>query len=224
MIKISISKVSRRIKNLREEKKLTQEKLAEQLGISRQSIISVERGKCLPSLPLALRIAETFKKSLEELFLEKGGETNMPHHLMPWSPFGDLDQFFEDDDWPMRSTYPTRSTHRGWQFPAVNIRQTDKDVTLTANIPGIKEENISIEVGNDFVDIAGERKAEKEEREEDYYRKEISYGTFTRRIPLPTEVKADKAEATIKDGQLKIVIPKLSPEKPKVTKIKVKKA
>ena len=142
----------------------------------------------------------------------------MPRHLMPWQPFGDLDQFFEDNDWP------ARATPRGWQFPAVNVSQTEKDITLTANIPGIKEEDISIEVGDDFVDIAGERKAETEEEKKDFYRKEITYGSFARRIPLPTEVNPDKAEATIKEGQLKLSIPKLTPEKPKVTKIKVKKA
>ena len=141
MIKIYIKRFSRRFKNLREEKQLTQEKLAEELGISRQSIISVEKGKCLPSLPLALRMAEVFKKNLEDLFLpageaglEKGGET-MPRYLMPWSGFGDLDpsrlaraeadRFFEEED------MPTRPRMRGFQFPMINVKQSDKEVTLT---------------------------------------------------------------------------------------------
>lgn len=226
MIKISIQRISRRLKNLREEKNLTQEELADQLGISRQSIISVEKGKCLPSLLLALRIAEIFNKTLEDLFLQKsqfnkrGGEI-MPrfsHPLMPWSHFGDLDRFFEDDE--ILTTWPRM---RVFQFPLVNVRQSESKIILTADIPGIKEDDINIEVGDDFIDISGERKEESKEEEEGYSRQEVRYGSFARRIPLPTEVKTDKAEANIKDGQLRIVIPKLEPEKPKVTKIKVKK-
>jgi len=221
-MKIYIQRISRRLKSLREEKDLTQEELAGRLGISRQSIISVEKGKCLPSLPLALRISEIFEKSLEDLFFdshkENGGE-NMPRFIAPWSPFGDLDRFFEDED-----SSPAFSRRRGIQFPMVNVKQSDKNIVVTADIPGIKEEDVNIEVGDTFVDISGERKEEKKHEDEGYFHQEVRYGSFARRIPLPTEVKADKADATIKDGQLKITIPKLEPEKPKVTKIKVKKA
>ncbi|MGA2667055.1 MAG: Hsp20 family protein [Patescibacteria group bacterium] len=222
MVKIYVRTFSNKFKNLREEKKLTQEELAERLGISRQSVISVERGKNLPSLPLALRIAEIFEQSFDELFfnkqkIEKGGENKMPRYIMPWSPLRDLDRFFEDDD------LTSLPGSRGWQFPAVDVKQSEKDVTITANIAGIKEEDINVEVGDTYIDISGERKAEIEEKEEDYYRKEIRYGSFARRIPLPAEVNADKAEASIKDGQLRIIAPKIEPEKPKTTKIKIKK-
>lgn len=220
-MKIYIQRISRRLKSLREEKDLTQEELADRLGISRQSIISVEKGKCLPSLPLALRISEIFEKSLEDLFFdsqkEKGGE-KMPRFLMPWSPFRGLDNFFEEDDLPASPRW------RGIQFPMVNVKQSDKDVVVTADIPGIKEEDVNIEVGDTFVDISGERKEETKHEDEGFVHQEVRYGSFARRVPLPTEVKADKADATIKDGQLRITIPKLEPEKPKVTKIKVKKS
>lgn len=223
MLKIFITRISRRLKNLREERDLTQEELAERLGISRQSIISVEKGKCLPSLPLALRMAKIFNESLEDLFLEnsinkRGGET-MPRYLMPWSPFSDLDRFFEDED-----ALPVRPRMRGFQFPMVNVKQSEKDVTVTADIPGIKEEDVNIEVGDTFVDISGQRKEEIKKEDEGYFHQEVRFGSFARRIPLPTEVKADKAGAFIKDGLLTVVIPKLELEKPKVTKIKVKKA
>lgn len=223
-MKIYITHISRKIKNLREEKKLTQEELADQLGISRQSIISVEKGKCLPSLPLALRIADIFHANFEEIFnpqkkdiKEEGGEKNMSNPLMPWSPFGDLDRFFDEENTP---NWPNR---RAISFPPVNIKQGEKEVTLIADIPGIKENELQVEVGSDFVDIAGERKEEKKEEEEGYFRKEVRYGSFARRILLPAEIKADKAEAIIKDGTLKIVMPKIEALKPKVTKIKIKK-
>ena len=222
-MKIFIRRISRRLKNLREEQNLTQEELAERLGISRQSIISVERGRSMPSLPLALRISEIFQKSLEDLFLEeqsqeKGGARSMPRQLMPWTPFGDIDRIFEDEDWPT-----PRLRMRALMTPPANVRQTEKEVIVTADIPGVKEEDLQIEVGDEFVDIEGVRKEEAEEKDEGYYRKEVNYGSFQRRIPLPAEVIADKAEATIKEGQLRIVVPKVEPTKPKVTKIKIKK-
>ncbi len=221
-MRIYIHKISRRLRNLREAQDLTQEELAERLGISRQSIISVERGRCLPSLPLALKISEIFQKSLEDLFLDdkilkKGGVRSMPRHLMPWTPFGDVDRFFEDDDWPAMRFRGKLS------LPPVNVSETTKDVIVTADIPGVNEEDINIEVGEDFVDIAGVRKEEAEEKEKDYYRKEVAYGSFQRRVPLPNVVDANKAAASIKEGQLKLVIPKLTLAKPKVTKIKIKK-
>jgi HSP20 family protein len=226
MVKIYIRTFSHKFKNLREEKKLTQEELAERLGISRQSVISVERGKNLPSLPLALRIAEIFEQSFDELFFgkvnkneRKEGEKIMPRGLLPFSPLGDMDRFFDDEEMPQ-----ARLRHRALAVPPVNVKQTEKDVILTADIPGVQEEDLNIEVGEDFVDIAGVRKEELEEENEGYYRKEVNYGSFSRRIPLPAAVDADQAEAKIKDGQLQITIAKLEPAKPKVTKIKIKKA
>ncbi len=221
-MKIYIKRISRRLKSLREEKALTQEELADRLGISRQSIISVEKGKCLPSLPLALRIAQIFEKSFDDLFFEnhKKGDENMPRYLTPWSPFRDIDRFFEDEETPTPARW--RGMH-AWQFPMVNAKETPKEVVLTADIPGIKDEDLNIEVGDNFVDISGERQEEIKNEEEGYFHQEVRFGSFSRRIPLPTEVKSEKAEASIKNGQLIIVIPKLEPEKPKITKIKVKK-
>lgn len=226
IIKIYIRGISRRIKSLREEKKLTQEELAEQLGVSRQSVISVEHGKCLPSLPLALRLAEIFHQTFEEIFLgesqqkiTKGGEKTMPRYLMPWSPFGDLDNFFDEGSSARAPFFAIKNA-----IPPVDVRQTQTQVIVTADIPGVKEEDIQIEVGDDFVKLCGERKEEKEEKEAGYLRREVRYGSFERSISLPTEVLTDKAEATIVNGQLKIVLPKKESSKPKVTKIKVKKA
>lgn len=214
-MKIYIRMISRRLKNLREEKNLTQEELAHELGVSRQSIISVEKGKCIPSLPLVLRMAEMFNQSFEDLFFEKNsqkGGDKMPRDLMPWSPFNDIDRFFDDEESPRRRMVALA-------VPPVNVKQTEDAVILTADIPGVTENDIDIEIGDSFVDISGERKEEREEKEEGYFRREVSYGSFQRRIPLPTEIVADKSEATIKEGQLTIMMPKLKPSKPKVTKV-----
>ncbi len=220
MIKIYISRVSRKIKNLREKKNLTQEELADQLGISRQSIISVEKGKCLPSLPLALHLANIFDMPIENIFLneKKGGANMHPRHLMPLSPFGDLDRFFNNEE------PPNSPKRRSFVFPAVNVKQSDKDIILTADIPGMNADDLDIEVGDDFIDIRGERKEEIEEKDEGYFHRESIYGSFARRIPIPCELQPEKAQADIQNGQLKLVIPKKEATKPKVTKVKVKKS
>lgn len=227
-MKIYITQISRKLRNLREEKKLTQEELAEKLGISRQSIISVEKGKCLPSLPLALRIADIFELAFDEIFnphrknlYSKGGDNNMPQHPTPWMPFDEIDRFFEED-WPA-SRIPATAKRMAPALPPVNIKQTDTDVIIEADIPGYKDDDVEIEVGDDFVSLKGERKEESEEKKEGYLRREFSYGSFERRIPLPTNVETKKAEAMMKNGLLKITLPKIEAIKPKVTKLKVKK-
>jgi HSP20 family protein len=229
--------ISRRVRNLREEKNISQQQLANQLGVSRQSIIAVEKGKFLPSLPLALRIAQIFNLDLEDLIEFTADrsippksskstklEEKMPRELMPWSPFREIsslhdtiDRIFEDGFAPMRIGLPTVS------FPAVNIHETDKEVIIQADVPGIKEDELEIEVGEDSLTLKGERKTEKEVKEKDYFRREFSYGTFSRTVALPALVKSDNAQAELKDGTLTVSIPKIEEEKPKVTKIKVTK-
>lgn len=215
MRQIHIQIISKKLKNLREEKKITQEELAEQLGISRQSIISVEHGKCIPSLPVAMGIAQIFDLSLEDLFLEKNISPLKGDEKMP---FGDLDRFFDDEE--QQPAWPRWK----FSFPTVNVSQTDKEVWLFADIPGIKEDELQVEVGDDFVEISGRRQEEEKKEDEDYFRQEIRYGSFARHVLLPTKVSADQSEATIQDGMLKLIMPRIESTKTKVTKIKVKKA
>ena len=146
----------------------------------------------------------------------------MSRPLMPWSPLRDLDNFF-DEDWPYAGV-PGRSTRSQVSFPAVNVHQTEKEVIIEADIPGVKEDDLEIEVGDNFITLRGERLDEVTKNEKNYLHREINYGTFERRLPLPTKVKTDEADATIKDGILKIKLLKLEALKPKVIKIKIKKA
>lgn len=225
-MKIEIHKVSKKLKNLREEKNLTQEELAKTLGISRQSIISLEQGKCLPSLPLAVSFAETFQIPFERLFCESVNnmreEVNniMANDITPWSPMREashlheaIDRLFEENTIGVPSI----------QMPQINVVMKEKNVIVTADLPGINEEDISIEVGDEAITIKGERKAESEDGGKDYYRREMSYGVFSRTISLPSIVNKDKAVAELKNGVLKVVIPKKAETEPKVTKLKIKK-
>lgn len=96
----------------------------------------------------------------------------------------------------------------GSAFPAVDIAETDKEILVTAEIPGLDEKDLDISLRGNHLYLRGEKKAEKEEKGEYYYHKESSYGTFQRVISLPVEVDEDNIEATYKKGVLKIKLPK----------------
>jgi len=91
---------------------------------------------------------------------------------------------------------------------------------IEAEIPGAKKEDIEVKIKDNSVIIRGEVKKEEEKKEENYYRSERFYGKFERVIPLPVEIKAEDAKATIEDGILKLEIPKATTEKE--VKIEVK--
>jgi len=233
-------KIFCKLRALREKKDLTQECLAEKLGISRQSIISVESGKSTPSLSLALGIANLFESTIEEIFeceeeinraipddtsgrpaLDAFGvghrEVKMSRDLLPLRPMG-MGRFFEED-WPEVEFPKTLSIIT----PAVNIYESGKNVIVECQLPGIDPENVKIDVASDLVKISGEQKQEIEEKNKNYYRKEISYGTFARSVALPKKVRSAKAEADYSDGILKITLPKIEEKESKTIKIKVKK-
>lgn len=222
--------IASRLRLFRERSKITQGDLADLLGISRQSVISLEGSKCIPSVALALRIARLFDMPVEFIFdtqdncenhEEENEENNklggeMNRDLMPWSPLREimsmrdsLDRFFEE---PSR---PANLFH-----PSVGIRETEKALIIEADIPGVKEEDLDVEIESDKVILKGERKHKEETKKEDYYHLESSYGSFSRLISLPSYVDASKAEASFADGVLTINIPKVVEKKSKKLQIK----
>jgi HSP20 family protein len=105
--------------------------------------------------------------------------------------------------------------------PRVDVTENDKEIKVAAELPGLTEKDVEVSLSNGTLTISGEKKVEKEDKGENYYRLERSYGSFQRVIPLPTEVEADKVEATFKNGVLQITLPKLHPEEG-VKKIQIK--
>ena len=106
--------------------------------------------------------------------------------------------------------------------PAMDIYQTDKDVVVKASLPGINPGEVDISITGDILTIKGEHKEEQEVKEADYFRKELSYGTFHRSMTLPVAVKAEKADASFENGVLTITLPKVEEAKPKQIKVKSK--
>jgi HSP20 family protein len=118
---------------------------------------------------------------------------------------------FDDDFFPV---VPNRST----SMPAVNIREDEKRFTLDLAIPGIDKKDLKIDINEDVITISSEQKVEKEEKSEDFKRREFSYTSFCRSFYLPENVSKDKIEANYKDGILSVVLPKDEEEKAKLSR------
>ena len=102
---------------------------------------------------------------------------------------------------------------------AIDVFQTENEIIIQSTIAGIKSENLDVTIQNDMVSIKGERRKEMEAPKENYFYQECYWGSFSRSIILPEEIKAEAAKAVIKDGVLTLRLPKA--EKTKTTKIKV---
>jgi HSP20 family protein len=144
-----------------------------------------------------------------------------------WNPFEELRRMEEWMDRMFRETGPYYLGRRALPeaageelvetaAPSVDIKEKEGKIVVAADIPGVEKGDISINIKGDMLEIS----AEKEEKEEGYIRRERSYRRFYRSIPLPAEVDRDKVEASLKDGVLRIEMPKLAGEE--VKKIEVK--
>jgi len=103
---------------------------------------------------------------------------------------------------------------------SVDVYQTSDHIVIKSTIAGVKPEDIDISINNDMITIRGERNQEHETKQEDYFYQECYWGTFSRSIILPVEVKAEEVEASLKNGVLTIRLPKI--KKLKSVAIKVK--
>lgn len=106
-------------------------------------------------------------------------------------------------------------------MPNVDISETDKQLTVKAELPGIAREDIDISLDENYLIIKGEKKQEKEETGKHFHRVERTFGSFYRSLRLPTVVEKDKIDATFKDGVLTIVLPKSEEAKKKITHVNV---
>jgi HSP20 family protein len=136
---------------------------------------------------------------------------NVPVRYERENPFAllrqDMDTMF-DDFFRGFDIEPVWSRRLGSFSPRVDVTETDKELRVSAELPGIDEKDIDVTLNKDSLTIKGEKKEEKEDKQKDYYRMERSYGSFSRTIPLPLEVETEKVTATYKKGILKIKIPK----------------
>ena len=106
--------------------------------------------------------------------------------------------------------------------PSVNTREGENAYHVEVDLPGVKKEDISVDVKDNIITISGERKTKEEVKEDDYYKVESSYGKFERSFTLPENVDAENIHAESQDGVLEVIIPKLEKVEEKPKKIEIK--
>ncbi len=119
--------------------------------------------------------------------------------IIKWDPFND--NFFDV------SHGDKRDKQCNWS-PAVDVYETGKEIVLTAELPGVHQEDISLSVYDNVLTLKGDRRFERDVKQENYYRVERNYGYFCRRFAMPCEVDSEKINAVFEDGVLKVVLPK----------------
>lgn len=143
------------------------------------------------------------------------------------SPFEEMEKRFEEfikRPFPLMgpSWFPRlRMPEMEEISPTVDIFEEGDNVVVKAEIPGMKKEDIDVNITDDTITISGEKKKEEKVEKKDYYRVERSYGSFSRSFRLPKEVQTDKAKATFKDGVLEITVPKTEEAKKKEKKVPI---
>lgn len=128
-----------------------------------------------------------------------------------------FDDFSQRGHWPFQAM----SSDNGKLTPRVNVSESDKEIEITAELPGVEEKQIDVNLAGDLLTIKAEKKSEEETTEKDYHLVERSYGKFERTMRLPCEVDAKKVEAEFKNGILTVTLPKSPEVKAKNQKIPV---
>ncbi len=140
-----------------------------------------------------------------------------------WQPLASQDRFdrlFNDKFWRFLGAEDLAS--RSWA-PAVDLYETDQNLVLKAELPGVNPEDVELRVENNTLYVKGERKFENDAKDANYHRIERAYGSFTRSFALPGSIDPDKVSAEYKDGVLTLTVAKREEAKPKTIKINVSK-
>ena len=148
-------------------------------------------------------------------------------NLTRWEPAREMmtlreamDRLF--DDALTRPFSLMREGGSNWSPLAIDMYQTDNDVVVKAALPGIKADEVQINVTNDILTIKGEVKQEEEKKDKSWHIREHRWGAFERSVMLPTGVNADRAQADFENGILTVRLPKSEQSKPKTITVKAK--
>ena len=148
----------------------------------------------------------------------------MPSDLMEWRPFREVSRLRREMDRLWDDYFG--SGRRGLQplqavfAPAVDVKETAEAIVVKAEVPGMDAKDINISITGEVLTIKGEKKSEREEKEENYHLVERNYGSFSRSLTLPAAVDVDKIEAKYDKGVLTVTCPKKEEVKPKPIEIK----
>ncbi len=170
------------------------------------SKVPVRTGKTASSESYPWRPLESLRRGIDQLFDDFG--------LGTWqSPF--RRSFFDMD--PFRRA---KAACRG--MPVVDVTETEKGYEVIAELPGMDEKDIEVEIANSVLTIRGKKQEEKEEKKKDYYVRERSFGSFERTFQVPDGVDVEKVDASFKKGVLTVTLPKTVEAQKAEKKITVK--
>ena len=137
--------------------------------------------------------------------------------LVRWKPVRELDSLQSELNWVFDGLFGGRgnggSQTRRW-VPAMDLVESDDHLVLRADLPGVSEDDVSIEISDGVLTLSGERSDRHEEKAGGYHRVERAYGKFSRSLTLPDGIDADKVHADFEDGVLDVTIPKPEERKP----------
>ena len=141
-------------------------------------------------------------------------------NLVKWSPWREMPALYNRfnrlfDDPFFRVGQMDDDAGMGMWNPAVDLYEKDDHFMIKAELPGVNKDDIKIDLQDQLLTLSGERTYDNEIKEENYYRRERSYGKFQRAFTLPADVDSDKIKAEFKDGLLQIEVPKPEGKKAK---------
>jgi len=153
----------------------------------------------------AWRPFESLRREVDRLFEDF---TLNPFRLPLRRPAFDLEPFWQPDSWVA--------------MPAMDLVERDEAFEMTAELPGLDEKNIEVNVANGVLTVKGQKEEDKVEKKEDFHLRERRFGSFSRSVRVPDTVDPDKIEASFKNGVLKVTLPKKPEAQKPVKKIEVK--
>jgi HSP20 family protein len=157
-----------------------------------------DRGALVPSKRLPLR--ENFEREMERMM------DDLWRH--PFAGFWDTNR-----RWPARTV--------AMEMPVVDVYEEKGEVVVKAEVPGLSKDDLSVNLSDSVLTIEGSKSREEKINEKDYCRSERAFGSFSRSVELPAEVKDEQVKATFKNGVLEIRLPKTEESKKRVVKVKI---
>jgi HSP20 family molecular chaperone IbpA len=189
-----MSRISLRLRNIRRAKNLSQEELARQLGVSRQAIIALEQGTSLPSLPVVMALLRALDIPFTELFESQ------------WTPFR---QFEESDAGDVNTLAHFRHGDTPQNIP-VHLAEDHHQLYITAELPGVREEDVAVDLSTQHVLIMAIKKPHFTTMTS--HIQDMEYGPLLRILPLPFPIDASEAHAAFNRGVLTLTLPKAVPQ------------
>ena len=222
------------IDNLKEEVAELTSKVREKLKGAGDEMRESAEGLTQEVKKLSEKVKDLIPKGRKKSQLPVHMDRPLEYQADAWEqPFMELrkatdrlfEDFFRSFRWPLaekRSPWGLTTGVFVSDWPRVDMDETDEEIRITAELPGVDRDNIDISVSDDRITIRGEKKEQEEKKGKDYYTLERSYGSFQRSFYLPCEVESDSVDASFKDGVLTVKLPKSAAARERIKKIPVR--